>query len=52
MKNPNAGQPLLQKRKIKCSNKSYNAKINTFLKSTTKTSPTSKSGAASLPPIG
>ena len=43
---------LLQKWMLKCFNKSYNAKIITFLKSTTNTSPTSESAARSLPPIG
>ena len=52
IKNPNTGQPLLQKRILNCLNKSYNAKINTFLKSTTSTSPTAESGASSLVPIG
>ena len=42
---------LPQKWILRCLNKSYNAKINTFPKSTTNTSPTSESGAASLPPI-
>ena len=52
MRNPNTGQSLLQKWVLKCLSKNYNAKINTFLKSTTSTSPTLESGAASLPPIG
>ena len=52
MRNPNTGQGILQKWELKCLNKTYNAKINTFLKSTTNTSPTSESGTASLPPIG
>ena len=52
IRNLNTGQMLLQKRILKCLNKSYNAKINTFLKSTMKTSPTAESGASSLPPIG
>ena len=43
---------LLQKWILRCLNKSYNAKSFTFLKSTTNTSPTSESGAASLPPKG
>ena len=42
---------LLQKWFLRCLNKSYNAKNDTFLKSTFNTSPTSESGAASLPPI-
>ena len=52
MRNPNTGQSLLQKRVLKCLSKNYNAKINTFLKSTTSTSPTAESGANSIPPIG
>ena len=52
IKNPNTGQSLQQKWKLKCLNKSYNAKINTILKSTTSTSPTAESGATSIPPIG
>ena len=51
IRNPNIGQMLLQKWTLRCLNKFYNAKSNTFLKSTTNTSPTSESGAASLPPI-
>ena len=43
---------LLQKWISKCLNKFDNAKINTFLKSTTVTSPTAESGASTLPPIG
>ena len=41
-----------KKRVLKCTKKNYNAKIKTFLKSTTSTSPTTESGANSLPPIG
>ena len=52
IRTPNTGQGLLQKWKLKCLNKSYNAKISTFLKSTTITTPTSESAAASLPPVG
>ena len=52
MKNPNTGQSLLQKLILKCLNKSYIAKIITFLKSTTNTSPISEREAASLTPIG
>ena len=52
MRNPNAGPSFLQKLKLKCLNKNYNAKINTFLKSTTSSSPTAQSGASSIPPIG
>ena len=52
MRSPNNGQSLLQKWTLKCVNKNYNAKINTFLKSTTNTSPTAESGAKNLTPIG
>ena len=52
IRNPNTGQSLLQKRILKGLNISYNAKIITFLKSTTNTSPTAESGASSLAPIG
>ena len=52
IRNPNTGQMLTQKWMLKCLNKSYNAKVITFLKSTTNTSPTVESGAISLPPIG
>ena len=52
IRNPNTGQMLLQKWILRCLKKSYNAKFNTFLKSTTNTSPTAESGASSLPPIG
>ena len=52
IRSPNIGNPLLQKWILTCTNKSYNTKINTFPKSNTSTSPTSESGAASLPPIG
>ena len=52
IRSPNTGNSLLQKLILTCTNKSCNTKINTFLKSTTSTSPTSESGAASLPPIG
>ena len=52
IRSPNSGNSLLQKWILTCTNKSYNTKINTFLKSITSTSPTSELGAASLPPIG
>ena len=52
MRSPISGQSLLQKWILKCVNNNYNAKINTFLKSTTNTSPTSESGASSITPIG
>ena len=38
IRNPNTGQSLLQKWILNCLNKNYNAKLNTFLKSTTNTS--------------
>ena len=52
MRNPNTGQSLLQNWVSKCWSKNFNAKIDTFLKSTTSSSPTAESGATSLPPIG
>ena len=52
MRSPNSGQSLLQKWTLKCVNKNYIAKINTFLKSTPNTSPTAKSGANNVPTIG
>ena len=52
MRSPNSGQSPLQKWNLKCANKNYIAKIKTFLKSTTSTSPTSENGASSIPPIG
>ena len=52
IRSPNSGQSLLQKWILKCVNKNYIAKINTFLKSTTNTSLTAESGASSIPPIG
>ena len=52
MRSPNSGQSLLQKWILKCVNKNYKAKIDTFLKSTTSTSPTAESGATTIPPIG
>ena len=48
MRNPNTGQSLSQKWTLNCLNKYYNAKLNTFLKSTTSTSPTAESGASSV----
>ena len=41
---------LLQKWILNCLNKSYNSKINTFLKSRTNSFPTAESGASTLPP--
>ena len=52
IRNPNTGQMLLQKWIMKCLNKSYIAKTNTFLKSTTNISPTAENWASSLSPIG
>ena len=52
IRNPNTGEMMLQKWILKCLNKSYNAKINTYLKSTTNTSQTAERRASSLPPIG
>ena len=52
IRSPNTSQMLLQKWLLKCLNKSYNAKLKTFLKSTTSSSPTAESGASSIPPIG
>ena len=52
MRSPNNGQFLLQKWILKCVNKNYNAKINTFLKSTTLSSTTAESAASNFPPIG
>ena len=51
MRSPNSGQSLLQKWILKCVNKNYNAKFNTFLKSTPTSSQTVESGASSIPPI-
>ena len=52
MKPPNAGSYLLQNWIIKCNEKNDNAKIQNFIESTKTNSPTSYSGATSLPPIG
>ena len=48
----NIGSHLLQKWNIKCNNRNNHTKINDFIKSTKTNSPTSHSGAESLPPIG
>ena len=48
----NIGSDLLQKWNIKCNNKNNDSKVGNFVKSTIKISPTSHSGATSLPPIG
>ena len=52
IKYPNIGSDLLQKWNIKCNNSNNQSKINEFIKSTKTNSPTSNSGAESLPPIG
>ena len=52
IKNPNAGNMLLQNWVIKCNDKNNNGKISNFIKSTRTSSPTSQSGATKLPPIG
>ena len=49
---PNMGSDLLQKWNIKCNNKNNQSRITDFIKSTKTNSPTSYSGATSLPPIG
>ena len=52
IKYPNIGSDLLQKWNIKCNNKNNVSKVGDFIKSTKTNSPTSYSGATSLPPIG
>ena len=52
MRAPNSGLYLMQKWIIVCKDKNNNAKINNFIKSTKTQSPTEKSGATGLPPIG
>ena len=52
MKAGNMGGYLLPYWKILCNDKNNTGKIQNFLKSTKTTSPTSESGATSLPPIG
>ena len=52
MKCPNEGRYLLQKWNIICSDINGNGKLNNIIKSTKTSSPTSQSGATSLPPIG
>ena len=47
----NIGSDLLQKWNIKCNIKNNNSKVGDFIKSTTTNSPTSHSGASSLPPL-
>ena len=52
IRNANTGQMLLQEWILKCVNENYIAKLKTFLKSPTSTSPTAQSGASSIPSIG
>ena len=52
IKNGNTGANLLQKWDIKCIARNNTGKIHWFVKSTRINSPTSFSGATSLPPIG
>ena len=52
MKSPNTGGYLLQNWVIKCNDRNNNGKIQNFIKSTKTNSPSSYSGATSLPPIG
>ena len=52
IKFPNSGDALIQKWKIYCNNKNNQSRINDFVKSTRTNSPTSYSGATTLPPIG
>ena len=52
IKYPNIGRDLLQKWNIKCNNKNNDSKVGNFIKSTITHSPTGRSGATSLPPIG
>ena len=49
---PNSGDALLQKWKFYCNNKNNQSRISDFIKSTKTNSPSSYSGATSLPPIG
>ena len=51
-KYPNTGGYLLQSWVIKCNGRNNKAKIKKFIKSTKTNSPTSHSGATSLPPVG
>ena len=51
-KAPNSGGYLLQNWVIKCNNKNNDGKIQNFIRSTKTNSPSSYSGATSLPPIG
>ena len=49
---PNVGGYLLQNWDIKCNDRNNNSKVQKFIRSTKTNSPTSESGATSLPPIG
>ena len=51
-KYPNTGDYLLQNWIIKCNDKNNNGKIQKFIRSRKTNSPSSHSGAESLPPIG
>ena len=52
IKFPNTGSDLIQKWIIYCNNKNNQTKLHDFIKSTKTNSPSSQSGAESLPPIG
>ena len=52
IRSPNTGSNLLQKWIIYCNDKNNNSKTDNFINSTKTNSPTGKSGATSLPPIG
>ena len=52
IKYPNTGEHLLQRWNIICNDKNNNSQMENFIKSTKTSSPTSFSGATSLPPIG
>ena len=52
IKSPNTGGFLLQNWNIKCNDKNSPGKIQNFIRSIKTNSPSSNSGATSLPPIG
>ena len=52
MRYPDIGADLLQKWNIKCNKRINQSRLSDFRKSTKTNSPTSPSGAESLPPIG
>ena len=52
IKSPNCDEYLLQSWNIKRNDENINEEIQKFIRSTTTNSPTSDSGATSLPPIG